>query len=200
MRRFHKWLIVILMLGMITTVTSTAFGAPIVYYTTSGSSGNWTLDFSVTNTLGVNNMDIYFFGVLDPSGTINGSPTGWSTNSSFSPNSYGGSSTIYNDVWIDYFSIPGWIANGATTSGFDVFDPSVAAPTSVQWFAFAYDWTRAGATYNGTDYFFVTGNPGFEGTATGGESGESAVPEPSTFLLFGVGLAGVGMLRRRFKN
>jgi len=27
-----------------------------------------------------------------------------------------------------------------------------------------------------------------------------AVPEPSTFLLFGAGLAGVGLLRRRFKN
>ena len=54
--------------------------APIVTETITGTSGNYTLDFSVQNNLG-NTNDIYFFGVLIDSGRhIVGSPSGFDPN------------------------------------------------------------------------------------------------------------------------
>jgi hypothetical protein len=53
--------------------------------------------------------------------------------------------------------------------------------------------------------FIVNNGVGFEDNPTAvrvemtGTATATAVPEPSTFLLFGVGLAGVGILRSRFK-
>lgn len=178
-------------------MSTTAFSAPIVSYGVSGSSGNWNLDFSVTNTLGVNNMDIYFFGVaLDP---INqGSPTNWGTYNNFNPSySWGGPNLNFGTGWLDFgTSIPDMIQNGETLSGFDVTVNTLDAPTSVQWYAFAYDWTGGGAQYLGNDHFWISTNPGFAGVAQGANS----VPEPATFLLFGTGLAGFGLLRKRFKS
>jgi hypothetical protein len=194
MRWFNKLLTGLIFVGMMATMTTTALCAPIVTYNTSGSSSNWTLDFSVTNNLGVNDMDIYFFGVLLPAPNITGSPTNWLPFGIYNS---------YNNTWLNYgYSLPDLIHNGETKSGFEALVNTVEAPTSVQWFAVAWDWTHTtcdqfnvcyptaeSVQYNGAY------NPYFEGTAT-----SNSVPEPSTFLLLGAGIAGVGLLRRRFKS
>lgn len=159
-------------------------------YSVSGSSGNWSLDFSVNNNLGGTN-DIYFFGVLLPARAITGSPTGWDPNGwpSWNNSSYGGSNINYNNNWIDFdYTGPLTIQPGQTLSGFVAHDTAATAPTSVQWFAYA-----ANGTYLGGDNFNTITNPGFEAAA-------GAVPLPSSLLLFGPGLAGLAAMRRRFKK
>ncbi|MGH8291754.1 MAG: hypothetical protein ACREV7_22765 [Steroidobacteraceae bacterium] len=105
-----------------------AQAAPIVTFTTSGSADDWTLNFSVTDNLG-NTNDIYFFGVLAQDGTISGSPSSaWSATTwpTWNNSGYGGSSTVYNNNWID-FSTNG-ILPGDTLNGFTILDTSAAAP------------------------------------------------------------------------
>lgn len=165
-----------------------AMAAPAVSYNVSGSSNNWTLDFSVTNTLGDGN-EIYFFGVQLPARNITASPTGWNPDiwPSWDNTGYGGSSIVYNNVWIRSGSQYA-ILNGQTLSGFEVLVASTAAPTSVPWFAYST------GDYTGNDYFHSRGNPGFEGTAGAG----NAVPLPGALLLLGPGLVGLVGIKRRF--
>lgn len=170
-----------------------ASGAPIVSYSIMGSSSNWTLDFSVTNTLGDSNQ-IYFFGVSLPDRNITGTPTGWDSDrwSLWNNNFYGGSNIDYNNNWIDRFvdsGSPNMIDPGETLDGFEVFVDTYLAPTSVQWFAYA-----ANGTYTGSDYFNLDENPGFEGVAI------NVVPEPSTFVLLGAGLAWLAAIGIRRKK
>jgi hypothetical protein len=166
---------------LVAFLAGNVYAGPIVSFDVSGSSGDWTLDFSVTNTLGGSNY-IYFFGVELPARDITGSPSGWNPNMHISWDNagLGGSNITYNNVWIN-----GSILDGQTLSGFEVHDTSATAPTSVSWFAFAY---YPNGTYSGTDYFWSDINPGFEGTAS--------VPLPPTVLLLGSGLLGLAGWRR----
>jgi hypothetical protein len=185
-------------------LASNSFALPIVSYSISSSDNNngWILDFSVTNNLGAGNY-IYFFGVELPNRAIVGSPTNWDPNVyTFYDISYDGGSGIYNynNVWLNGKTedrtdpSTNLISDGRTLSGFRVLDADSIAPTSVHWFAFAEF-----GNYSGGDNFHVNINPGFEGTVFQGIAKDPpiAAPEPSTFLLIIVGLAGIGFLRRR---
>jgi hypothetical protein len=175
-----RYLLLILFSVSLVLVGTNAFAAPVeVNYSLSGSPGNWTYNFSVTNNAGVNNLDLYFWGVNLPSATITGGLPNWS---------YSGPYDGANLTWLDYgVSLIDMIHNGETKSGFLVSDTSLVAPTAVPWMAYLYDWNYTGATYGGLT------NPSFYGTA-------SAVPLPSTLLLLYPGLAGLAVVRGRFKK
>jgi hypothetical protein len=190
----------VLALSLVALLAENIYATPIVAGSLSGSSGDWTIDFSVTNTLGDSN-DIYFFGVAInnefPNSTITGTPTGWSANQPsvlWNNLATGGSSTQYNDNWIDQNdNDSNAIKPGQTLSGFMVHDTEVNAPFSELWFAYAI-----GGTYTGGDNFHTSTNPGFQGLVS--QRFGSTVPLPSSLLLFGPGLVGLAAMRRWFKN
>jgi len=166
-------------------------GPPMVSYTVSGTSGDYTLDFAVNNNT---NLDLFFFGVLLSSRNITGSPPNFNPNNYLSwnnstPYNYGGSDITYNNNWIvdDNIAPP----PGSTTSGFDVTVSDAVAPTSMNWFAYAY---AGGAVYTGSGNFFLDNEPGFEGVAS------AATPEPS-YLAVGAGIIGLtGFRKLRIKQ
>jgi hypothetical protein len=74
------WLLAAAVVAATALQGSLAEANPVdVSYTVTGSAGNWTLDFSVTDNLGGTN-DIYFFGVELSARDIVGSPTNWDPN------------------------------------------------------------------------------------------------------------------------
>jgi hypothetical protein len=135
---------------------------------------------------GANN--IYFFGVQAPTANVTGAPGIWNTANQNSGWSSNPSHIVYMDTWCCTF---GGILPGQTVDGFTALYNTVAAPTSVAWFAYAY-----GGIYNGTDHFASSSNPGFEGIATT----VTAVPEPETYAMFMVGLGLLGFTARRRKD
>jgi len=167
---------------IIAALAAVSMAKPLVSYTVSGTSGNFNLDFTVTNNLP---DDIYFFGVDLSGRDITGSPIGFDPNAWTSWNNadYGGSNTNYNNNWIDltYAQFP----SGTTLGGFDVLDTDEVAPTSVQWFLYGL-----GGAYSGGDNFYTPNNPGFEGVS-------QAVPEPMPMAAMGLGLIGLVIRRRR---
>lgn len=161
---------------------------PIVTYAVSGSPGDWTLDFNVENTT---NQLLYFFGVDLPSGLI-GSPTGWVTDDTWNTGIDGGSGINYDNTWITLVNGVDGIPIGGSLSGYLVTDTSLAAPTSVNWFAYTFD-AYGGSPYTGSDNFNGVDNPGFEGVA------ESATPEPVTTVLLAVAVL-IMVLRRKLSH
>ena len=179
------------------------FANPIdVTYTVTGNSGNYVLDFTVTNNMtAFPSEDIYFFGVYLPNGSVNDSPTGYDpafypTWNNSSPVNYGGSNIVYNNVWIDFRAnhFPG-SASATSLSGFKVGISDTDIPSTVNWFAFA----SGSVVYTGGGNFspgIGERNPGFEGIAA------FTVPEPATLTLIcgGIAFIGVGQLRRWRRN
>ena len=196
-----KRIIVLLAFCLPLLVVAHASGAPLVSYTVTGSSNNWILDFSVTNTLeGANG--IYFFGVDLPHTNSPATPAGWHwwSNPASTWNNYvlGGSNITYVMNWAADYANGGdatSIFNGRTLSGFEALVTTAEAPTSVNWFAFATYFSHP--YYNGTDAFsgnvrgpgqFDFDNPGFEGIA-------HQIPEPATLSLLALG--GLALIRRK---
>ena len=189
----------LLLLACAVLYASPANAAPIVSYTVNGTPGDWMLEFSITNTLGIPDQQIYFFGVELPARDILNSPTEWDPDlwTSYDNSSNGGSIRIYNNVWTFFGNVPELtepeISMGETQAGFVARVSSLVAPTSVNWFAYSLGDTP----YMGSDAFNIPTNPGFEGVAS---NTTTAVPEPVTFVLIGSGTvlaAASRRLRRR---
>ncbi len=186
--------ITVAVMTLLATCVGQSSAGPIVTESTTGTSGDYTLTFSVTNDLnGINS--IYFFGVIVDSGRdIVGSPAGFDPNAiqGWSNAHYGGSSLFYNNVWMNFDTF-GAILNGTTVGGFSVLSTDATVPASINWFAYGAD-----GTYTGTDYFNSPSNPGFEGLVT-----TQSVPEPSTLVLGLIGSIGsIGAIActRRWKS
>ena len=160
-----------------------AAAAPVeASYTLTGTAGDWTLDFDVSNDLVGSDQSIYFFGVAVDGGTVTHSPQSFNSATyptwSYNAN-YGGSSLTYNAVW---FSGGHVILSGDNLDGFLVHSDAVDAPTSVNWFAFS-----SGSEYTGGGNFNTGFSPGWEGVAT---AQVTVVPEPANIALL---LAGIGI-------
>lgn len=181
---------VFLFLSAFLAAVATAAAAPVVTYTVSGTSGNYTLDFSVTNNLTGTDQDIYLFGVLLSAPNVVGSPSSFDPTvfSTWTNSGYGGSSLLYNNVWLDGSESD--LMPGQTLSGFDVQVSDATAPQAVPWFAFAASVSGLDA-YGGSDYFGGDPtNPGFEGVAS---------PEPASWLLLIAGVGAFALLRLKTK-
>jgi hypothetical protein len=167
---------------------SNAVAGPIsVGYQTTGLAGNWTLDFVVRNNLpGAPDQDLYLFGVLLSAPNVVGSPAGYDPTliGTWDNSSYGGSSTQYNNVWLDVSVSQ--LLPGSILSGFEVKVTDATPPLSVQWFAF----TVGNTPYLGGGNFGDPSNPGFEGVG-------SPVPEPGAGVLLAGALGGILLLRGR---
>ena len=188
------------------TVKESHAGPIFVSYTVSGSSGNFDLDFTVTNNLlAWPTQNVYFFGVALSVSNITGSPDPFfDRHAGFNFFGYGGSATEYNNTWqapLDngsppYDPLPGALLPGITRSGFIVHIPDLVAPTEVSWSVISFG--TFADSYTGGGNFISNQNPGFEGIASPADS--NAVPEPSTLTLFGLGGLALLDFRRRGKG
>ncbi len=166
-----------------------------VSYNVTGSSGDYTLNFSVTNNID-SNQRIYFFGTRLSGSGVTGSPADWdsSTWPIWNPATYNssGPNIDFNNNWINFglFSGEG-IHFGDTLSGFSVHIYDTEAPVSVEWFAYSYG---DGNPYTGPGSFNPDTNPGFSGTTRQASAPDAA----STLGLLGAAFAGLALLRRRF--
>jgi hypothetical protein len=177
-----------------------------VTYTVSGTSGDYTLDFTVTNNLvSWPDQDLYFFGVALSGSDVTGTPGDFNGDLVSTWNNFEydglGSDITYNNNWIS-----GNLYPATSESGFEALISDPTIPVTVNWFAWTTD-----ATPDGTDPY--TGgendnqNPGFSpGENVGFEGVASYVPSPtvpdggSTMALLGVGLTALASLRRKFRK
>ena len=160
-----------------------------VSYTISGTTGDYYLDFTVTNNLNAGQL-VYFFGIQSSDAVVTGSPTGFASLGStpWSNAANGGSNLVYNLSWQDGDSDV--LGFGQTLSGFTVHSTDLVAPDSVAWFAYGHN-RIPGDDYLGGDNFYLTYNPGFEGSA-------SAVSESgSIFMMLGSAFFVLTAIRRR---
>jgi hypothetical protein len=178
----------------LSTLNTGLLAQPVINYTVSGTSGDYTLDFTINNTTpGTQGFDIYYFGVL-VDGVASGSPQAY--NSSYYPTIHilqadgPAYNWPFNNVWID--PSDSTLPTGMTLSGFEVSDTDHSAPTSVQYFAFGENngliYTGPGAVPDSSN----PSNPLFVGNAV------VAVPEPTTLsIIVGVSVLFLsGKLRR----
>jgi hypothetical protein len=178
------------------TLSAGLFAQPVMSYTVSGASGDYTLDFTVNNTTpGTQTQNIVYWGVR-VDGRISGIPTGDESLGVWSPYSYdgAGANILYNVSWGgDVNSLP----PGTTLSGFTVTDTDATAPTFVPYFAYGYDF---GVDYTGPDNLdpLYPYNPLFEGNATPAGAG---VPDSGTTMsLLGIALGAVGGISRKCRK
>jgi hypothetical protein len=168
----------------LTTLGGQASAEPVlVSESTTGTSGDYTLNFTLTNNIG-GDQKIYIFGVALDSGTdFAASPPSFPAHfDAFSVSSFGGSSTVYNNTWLD--NVDAGLPSGTTLGGFAVHSTDTTLPTSIPWVVLSFGTTP----YTGSGYFNSPTNPGFEGFV-----GQQSVPEPSSLTLALVGsLGGLG--------
>ena len=138
----------------------------------SGSDGDWSYDFSVTNNLSGANK-IYAVALVDAAFAVTGTPTGWA-NINYQPTEW----CTQACFGVDDFSI----SPGATITGFIVHTTGVTALSSFNYLV---------AVYGGD-----LGNPVYYGVAG---AVPNAIPEPATWtmLLFGFGALGLALRSRR---
>jgi hypothetical protein len=176
----------IVLAGLLAAFSSADAAAVGVSYSVTGSAGNWTLDFKVTNGETGTDQALYLFGVLLSANNVLGSPAGYDSTvfQTWTNSGLGGSDTLYNNVWLDASTSN--LLPGSSLSGFDVRVSDAIAPGSVKWFALSI----GNVPYMGSGSFGDPTNPGFEGVAS---------PEPGTYVLLVVGMAGLALRERNRK-
>ena len=118
-------------LAVLALVGASAFAQrmPTVTYTATGLAGSWDFEFTLTNNFLPDEGSFYLMGVyLDTGRSIVSTPSGWDSDRfrQWSNQSYGGSSLLYNNVWLNLYSRPDDILPGTSKRGF------IAHTTSIQ--------------------------------------------------------------------
>lgn len=161
-----------------------------VTYAVSGTPGDYDVSFTVENNMPDSGQSVYFWGIQ--LGSVDGiENNGFFNGFSHSYNSagHGGSGIEYDWAW--EAPPPQSISQGTSLSGFNVHVTSALVPSSVKWFAFSL----GGPDYLGGDNYYLTFNPGFEGTA----ELDQQLPETGmTLPLLGLALLGLTGMRRKW--
>lgn len=152
---------------------NSAEASPVgISYAITGSSGDWTYNFAVTNNLGGTN-DIYAIIISGlPTGGTSGSPAGWIVDTTYNPIEW-----CYGTC----FAPSSNLIDGTTLSGFLVHDSAVNASYLLPWVV---------AAIGGN-----LGNAVFDGNAVG-----TLVPIPAALPLFAAGLSAIGFMGWRKKR
>jgi hypothetical protein len=173
----------------VASCVSAANAGPVtVNFTTTGSSGDWTYDFTFANNVTAP-QGLYFLGIDDTDGSVVGIPAGFNEYSGWNTAYSGGTAHQFGPGWLDYSDVG--IASGSALSGFLVHDTAADVKTSFTFFGYTY---AGGQLYNGPYDTGSANNPGFIGV-----TGTPAVPEPASWALMlgGFGMIGGAMRSRR---
>jgi len=178
--------------ALLTAVAATPAAAVepvVVNHMVSGSAGDYTYTFTFENHVD-SAQRLYFFGILDPTGTVTGIPAGYQAWPGYT---VGG--TFYNLAWLDPKNVG--ILPGQQLGGFSIHDTAATVQSSFQFFGYTY---ADGVPYTGDQN--VAGTPALNPAFTGFTNVVSGgVPEPATWamMIIGFGLVNGAMRARKRK-
>ena len=163
---------IVLFLG----ITSTANATTILYDVSNLSGSTWEYNYTVKNdSLGVDieEFTVWFDYTLYENLAVTSAPSDWD------PIVIEPDASLPDDGFYDALALVSGIAPGASETGFSA----------------SFDWLGIGTP--GSQFFEIV-DPNTFATLDSGNT--APIPEPSTFLLMGIGLAGLVGYRRKFKK